>query len=446
MYSFCKGILPRLLSIFVGLVVASTCLAAPTANPDNVVALKNEVVTLNVLANDTGEGVLLLGALGSSSNIFIDFSVDGMLEIKPFEDFVGRVTFVYSVVDDSLELDRGLVTIDFIDPESESALDSSSLDDVAPINQLMYSAAAALDGHSRSISQFLKLRQAGSTIGGDLAYWTAPQGGAAGDDTLPLGGVFVSLNRQSIDSKLGGEVGADVAGATLGADFNINSQWLVGGALGYSDGEQASTANSAGDAWNMDEKSLLAFTSLRAGRWLGEMQMGYSTAEFDTAKALAVDADAQFALIKGEYALTGQAWQIMPGASLKYRRNTVDSFSASNESGAIYYDDHSKSHLSGVLSLYGNYAFNFNWGVLMPQLTLASDYCIDSKQSGQGVNFDGQWSLLIPATEDKHQLSIDIGLGAMFMHGFSGFINYHQISQYDAYDQSGWSLGGRWEF
>ena len=136
----------------------------------------------------------------------------------------------------------------------------------------------------------------------------------------------------------------------------------------------------------------------------------------------------------------------MPGASLKYRRNAVDSFSASSESAVIHYDDHSKSHLSGVFSLYGNYAFNFNWGVLMPQLTLASDYCIDSKQSGQGVNLDGEWSLLIPATEDKHQLSIDIGLGAMFMHGFSGFINYHQISQYDAYDQSGWSLGGRWEF
>ena len=222
---FSGYLLIQVMAFFILQLTARNVLAAPIANPDNVVALKNEVVNLNVLANDTGEGVLLLGALGSSSNIFIDFSVNGDIEIKPFEDFVGRVTFVYTVIDDSLDLAQGLVTIDFIDPtpntDNEADPDPESLlqDDITPaLQSFMYSTAAALDGHSYSISQFLTLRNSEHRILRNMAYWRPRQGGAAGDSGGAKAGVFVSLKQQGLESKKVPDLEADITGATLGFD------------------------------------------------------------------------------------------------------------------------------------------------------------------------------------------------------------------------------------
>lgn len=430
--------------------LATLAKAEVSAQPDYIQALPGEVVEAFVLDNDSGTGELRLATFSVSVddryNAVIDNSRNSIV-VTPAEAFEGIILITYALRNDNFEEDYSSLTINYTygvgDNTGDGPISEGEQSSVERINQLALLSSAMLDTHSQGVARFLKLKQSSANTAEGMAYWSygAP-GGAAGDDLRPTGGLFVSLNRQIITPEGGAD--SKIGGATIGGDVQLNDNWLVGAALGFSNAEQ----NSSGI--DVSEKSLLAFSAFNWGAWLGELQFGGSdvTADLQQGKGLPVNLDgrAQFALAKLEYSFACSGWQVMPGFSVKHQRTAMDGYALGDEQSNFTVDDFSQTQTRGVLSLYSSYAVTMSWGVLIPQLTIASDYRISSNHQGRMSNHNGEWLSAIQAKQDSHHVTGDIGIGFWFVRGFSGFINYHQISRNDTYSQSGWNIGARWEF
>ena len=426
--------------------------AAPQAENDSRQAPQNIPVVVDVLSNDAGDGVLTLVNFSQPAKGIAEVSrgAGGGLRVVPNLNYWGEVNFTYQISDSSGELSQANVTITITRTQSDNDVltQTLSLNTIAQINQ------ESLASHSRALSQFARTRE-NQNQQGQWVYRGPALGAAAGDSPLALGGIFVSLNSSQLDSEASGYNSAaetQITGATLGADFNVNTAWTLGGAVGFS---SADAGNNTGEAVaTVDEKSLLGFASYRYKHWLAEWQLVVSNSDItgrggDTLGGLAYSTDGKssYALGKLEYAFANKQWQLMPGFSVHYQRNALAAFTAPQVGRTTDYAGQTTSHLLGALSLYADYALTFNWGVLLPQVTLASEYCIDKSNQNTQVTVNGE-NFTLPAAQvyDSHQIAIDAGLAVLLTHGFSGFVNYHHLAKNQLYSTQAWQVGARWEF
>ena len=426
---------------------ATSAWAAPAAQDDARQAPQNIPVVVDVLSNDSGDGVLTITDFTQPANgvALVSFGVGGGVRVVPNQNFWGRITFSYRITDDSGEFSQAQVSI----VVERTQADADVLGQTLPLNTVVQINREALAGHSRAVSQFNRTREAQSQQG-QWVYRGASLGGAAGDSLLALGGLFVSLQTSQLNSDATGyqrASDADISGATIGADFNLNTQWLVGGAVGVSSAQVDTPAGAA--IADTDEQSLLGFASYRHKSWLAEWQVGVSSS--DTAGkgdlVYSMQGQSSFALGKLEYAFANKHWQLMPGFSLQYQRNQLDGFNTQTAGRNTDYAAQTTSHWLGAFSLYGDYAFTFNWGVVIPQLTLASEYCIDKSRQNSVITInDEPFAAMAAQAYDSHQLTTDAGVALLLTHGFSGFINYHHLAKNKLYSAQAWQAGVRWEF
>ena len=426
---------------------AANAWAAPVAQDDARQAPQNIPVVVDVLSNDSGDGVLTIADFTQPANGAAQVSrgAGGGLRVVPNQNFWGRITFSYRITDDSGEFSQAQVSL----VVERTQTDADALAQTLPLNTVVQINREALAGHSRAVSQFNRTRKAQSQQG-QWVYRGANLGGGAGDSPLALGGLFVSLQASQINSDTAGyqrAFDADISGATIGADFNLNTQWLVGGAVGASAAQVDTPAGAA--IAETDEQSLLAFASYRHKSWLAEWQVGVSSSDTTGKGGLVYSMQGQssFGLGKLEYAFAGKQWQLMPGFSLQYQRNHLEAFNTQTAGRNTNYAAQTASHWLGAFSLYGDYAFTFNWGVVIPQLTLASEYCIDKSSQNSVITInDEPFSVMAAQAYDSHQLTIDAGVALLLTHGFSGFINYHHLAKNKLYSTQAWQAGIRWEF
>ena len=421
------------LSVLIGISLhlqAPIASAAPITAPDVRQVRQGATVIVDVLSNDQGDGALQIVGFTQPQGGRVSENPGGGLQLALMQDFFGDLSFTYEVQDDSGEVSQGVVSVKVV----RSASDSLALQDSVSIGSLAATQMQLLRSHSAAVSQWLKLSSADAG------------GGSAGDGLIPLGGVFASVHRQSLDSALvqgGGVQETDIQGLTVGADWNIGEQWVLGGALGLNSADSPMSEAEQ----TTDETSLLIFGQFHYGAWLAEGQVGFSQSGIEQVgtSSFATEGDAQFALVKAEYRFSGRAWQLLPGISFASNTSQVDAFSQQVGARQVMYSDFERKHVNATASLYGDYAVATSWGVLLPQLTIASHYCVDESEDGQALQINGEAFLAQSAGDDQY-ITLDAGIAFWLTHGLSGFVNYHRIERNSLLDLQGVNLGARWEF
>lgn len=409
---------------------ASVAKAAPVATQDFRQVLQGATVIIDVLSNDSGDGALEIISFGQPQGGVVSKNDGGGLLLALASDFFGELTFTYTLQDDSGELTQGVVSVSVV----RNVADIEVVQGTVSARALAATQTQLLQSHSAVVSQWLKVSQAGD------------KGGNAGDGLIPLGGLFASIHGLTLESNLHNGVAAqttDIQGVTLGADWNLGEQWLLGAAVGMNKTDTPTVDTEQ----TLDETSLLLFGQYRYGQWLAEGQLGFSQSNIEQAGASAFTTDgaSQFALVKTEYRFAGGAWQIMPGLSLAHEASQVDSFTQQMGARQVAYDEFDNRHLRAVASFYGDYAFSIEWGVLLPQLTLSSHYCVGSSSDNQNIWVNGQ-PFSMQDNEEAHFITLDAGVAFWLTHGLSGFVNYHRMERHQSQDLHGVNLGVRWEF
>lgn len=404
--------------------------AAPTSVADARQVMQGSTVIIDVLSNDQGDGVLQIVGFTQPRGGVVTTNPGGGLQLSLASDFFGSLSFTYEVVDDSGEASQALVSVTVV----RGTNDRFAVQDAVSVSALVATQTQLLRSHSNAVSQWLKLSS------------TNRDGGSAGEGIIPLGGVFASIHRQSLDSALlqgHNSQSTDIQGVTLGADWNFGEHWVLGAGVGMN-----STDAQMSDAeQTTDEASLLLFGQYHHGPWLAEGQLGFSQSDIEQtgASAFTTSGDSQFALLKTEYRIAGDAWQVMPGLSFANNTSQVDGFSQYVGTRHMTYSNHEQRHFNASISLYGDYAVSTSWGVVLPQFSIASHYCVDSDDADQGLQVNGE-IFALDRKEDAQHITLDAGVAFWLTHGVSGFVNYHRVERNALLDLQGVNLGVRWEF
>jgi outer membrane autotransporter protein len=194
----------------------------------------------------------------------------------------------------------------------------------------------------------------------------------------------------------------------------------------------------------------VTFAAYQYQRWQAEGQLGYSKTSAqsngaDLSQQFEMDGNLSFALIKFEYLLNLGGFQLQPGLEARHQRGQRDAFSDATQ--ATRYSAQSTNDTFAALSLQTSYQYNLEFGVISPQITLASEYSLSDDADPLWVSVDGElFSLPTFANRDDQSLLLDAGVGIVLRHGFSGFINYHQLFDQRAYGVKSVQVGGRLEF
>lgn len=296
-------------------------------------------------------------------------------------------------------------------------------------------------------------------------------GGAAGDEVVTDWGIFVNGNL-----KFGGKDASDIntgyefeiLGLTLGADYRINDQLVVGGSLGYG----VSDVDYGNDSGGMDTDSLSGsmFTSYYhpSGAYLDGL-VNYAQDNYDSVRRIqyevasdSVDRTAQGTTdgdqvsvgINSGYDFNFGGWTMGPHLNMYYLDVSVDVMA---ETGAgslntVVKNNDSQS-FTATLGGHFSYAWNHDWGVLIPYLRL--DYVrefIDDAEVLE-VRFIDDPNVLEPVapiylTTDRPEANYAtwaIGASGQFTHGISGFLEYQSTEGYTGLTVHDISAGIRME-
>ncbi|MDZ7923974.1 MAG: autotransporter domain-containing protein [Marinagarivorans sp.] len=422
------------------------------AGDDYLVATPGQTVVVEVLANDFNNdhhGDIALTVFGIaliSGQAELALQPDNTVLVTPAADFEGRVEFSYYARNLIGHNATAIAVVDYSPPKTALSPDviAAMSSTFAVLNQL---SAQAAQNHQRVVSQVLNM---GDQASGNLVYRKqAPLGAAAGDGLLPVGGVFVSVDATRLNTKTPSASKTNLQSLTAGADINFGRQWVVGAAFGASTAEIKSPQNNVAVV-DFDELSLVGFAAYQYQRWQAEGQLGYSKTSAQSNgtnlnQQFEMDSNLSFALVKLEYLLNLGGFQLQPGIEARHQRGQRDAFSDATQT--TRYSAQNTNDTFAALSLQASYQYNLEFGVISPQITLASEYSLTDDADPLWVSVDGeQFSLPTLTNRDDQSLLMDAGVGIVLRHGFSGFINYHQLFDQRAYGVKSLQLGGRWEF
>jgi outer membrane autotransporter protein len=278
-----------------------------------------------------------------------------------------------------------------------------------------------------------------------------PLGSAAGDTEELQGrwGAFINGNvnfgeKDGTDRETGFDF--DTTGITLGLDYRFNSQFIAGGALGFS--RYDSDYDEASGNLEMDAVSLSAYgTYFQDGNIYvdGLIQLGSNS--YDTKRRInAAGAPDQFGEgdtdgmeyafnISAGYEYRHDAMILSPYARLSYTRAEIDAYTekASNPTttgfGSVLYIDDQEVD-STVLVLGGNasYTISTTNAVLIPQLRFEWEHEFedDSRYINARFVYDPTSTVFTIETDevDRDYFNFGIGLSAVFAQGRTGYLFY----------------------
>ncbi|MFO1351111.1 MAG: autotransporter domain-containing protein [Gammaproteobacteria bacterium] len=292
-------------------------------------------------------------------------------------------------------------------------------------------------------------------------------GGSAGAaDVLGGGGrlgVFVN-GRLDVGShdRTGREAGYDfdTKGITLGADYRISDQFVVGGAFGYSDtGTDFDTSGG-----NLDAHGLTASlygTFYTDNNLYIDAILGYGHSRYDTKRNLrypgvntSTHGDTDGNQWSASLTLGGdfnrEAWLFSPYARLDYIRASIDGFRESGGLGlGLAIADQDITSLSSVLGTRVSRSISFNWGVLTPTASIEWEHEFKDGSRRLTSRFLEDPSVPFSITTDdpdRNYFNIGIGAAAVFPNGRSGFISYEGVFGQDDFETHTIQAGIRLEF
>lgn len=234
---------------------------------------------------------------------------------------------------------------------------------------------------------------------------------------------------------------ADTRGLMLGINYRIRTNLDVGVALDYSSFE-AEYDSSDLDS-NVYSLNGFAFWSMQDSISL-DMTLGYSTGSMTTHRTIQLNeaegdtnSNHYFLSTQVQYTYNRKALTALPYARLEYIAVEVDDYSETGNT--LWLMNVGKQKLDQVSFSVGvdtTYAFNFDWGVMVPSLNLSA--INEGNQDFEPVTFDlvndgGSNSVFQLRADGEDNLYFKIGANSVFVlqGGLSTFIGFQFLEGYD---------------
>lgn len=295
-------------------------------------------------------------------------------------------------------------------------------------------------------------------------------GGSAGDDDYPFARAAWFLSAQLEDSdkeKTRWENGFDsrLHALTLGFDYRLDSELVLGAAAGWT---RSDLQYKAGDgSVDTDTATAIVFATQNLEHWSNELQLGYNRNNFEMyrniryqsrVENMQTDAfsettgDQLFVSAQSQYFWSLQALSLAPQLKLNYVDGTIEGYADKNAMGfeTVLTDQH-LSQLTVELGLQAQYAANFNWGVLLPQVEVRASSEMRSDQDAVRGAFAfspiaNQTFVMQAEENDRKYYNVAVGTTFVVPNGISGFLRYDQLFGYENFSSSRVEAGLRLEF
>lgn len=277
-------------------------------------------------------------------------------------------------------------------------------------------------------------------------------GGAAGDAQTSPFGVFLSLHRESVEHDRTDRESAyeyDNDGFTLGSDYRVSQNLLVGAALGW--GQNDLSFSESGGGVDADAYNLTGYGSYYIGNFGLDMQVGYGAGDYNTKRRINyTESGSEFsATAKGEtdskqlnlalqasVMFNSGALSVQPFLRLNYSNTEIDSFDETGGEGwSVHVGEQNLDQMTTSAGFEATYPVSYNWGVLQPSFQASA--VSESSTNFGPVKFhfigdsDATKFELSPDGEDSLYYIFNLGAVAVMKNGVSAFIDYQQNVSYD---------------
>ncbi|MDX1656236.1 MAG: autotransporter outer membrane beta-barrel domain-containing protein, partial [Candidatus Competibacteraceae bacterium] len=384
-----------------------------------------------------------------------------------------------------------------LDPNLPQALEAISPEEVvAPAD----TAQGGATGQTRRVGARLKALRSGATpisldrvtfhledgrvLGAADLNRLLGSGGAAGDgqdspETLEASfgpwGVFVDGNiglgdKDPTASETGYEF--EVYSLTLGADYRLNRETILGAALDYA--RTDTELDQDGGQVDSDSLTLNLYGSYYPGeRWFVDGLVGYGRLDFDQQRriryALATgtqvnqsadadyDGDQWIVSLGTGYNLERGALSFGPEGRLQYTRTELDAFrerignpDAPGGGLAVAMEEQDVESLTLNLGGQASYALSQSWGVLVPQARL--EWVHEFRDDSRGITGRfaedpaGERFTIRTDDPDRNYFNLGLGASAVFPGGLNAYAYYEAVLGYEDLDHQSLGVGVRWEF
>lgn len=284
------------------------------------------------------------------------------------------------------------------------------------------------------------------------------------DDRLGVyvNGEFSKGQRINTGRELGYD--ADNAGLTIGADYRLTDQFLMGAAFGYADDKSQFKLN-RGQLLNRGYSGSIYGSYSVTDNFFVDGIFTYTHNDYDSERRLKFPSAGKYVLgssysdHQGDQqrlsAGAGYQWPMGPwtlglNARSEYGRVNIDPYAESGETPYNLRFD--KQFQQSVLSSLGwqvNYVYSTPWAVLQPQLNLDwwHEFMNNSRTilayKANGPAYPGKIRTNDP---DRDYLTLRAGVSAVFAHGLSSFMQYETLleNRYDTLHTA--RVGVRWDF
>ena len=286
-------------------------------------------------------------------------------------------------------------------------------------------------------------------------------GGNAGSELVSNGRFSAFFSGSMVDGDQGNtdfEVGYSLTTDhyTLGADLQLNGEWLIGFAYGTTETELEYSSD-FDDRTENDSDHYILYASWYQADFAVDMTLGYSSGEFETQRQLPdaiatgkTDNEMLYASISGTFDFGQGGWTYGPLAKLDYVDGQIDAFAEEGESAwkAEFNDQDVKSSIYSVGG-HVSYAQSFRWGVVVPYAQALWRYELENDRDlivGRFTVNPTEDFTITPDDPDRSWYEVSAGLSAVFPHGISAFVSYEEVISYADTDLYTISAGARLEF
>lgn len=322
----------------------------------------------------------------------------------------------------------------------------------------------------------------------------ASGGGASADmaDGFSRWGGFLNGSYGWGDKEATGNENAfDIDGyeITLGADYRVNDQWVVGTVAGYSNGEIdfQQVENIVVDGGiTVDGVSFLPFVLFQKETYYASLSAGYQSVSFDSDRFIKyaslnpdipstnsrtqsnTDSDTYSAYGSVGYTYIRNAFQVEPYLQFDYMDISIDGFTErdlNNDGFDLDVADQEFNSFEGVLGVSGRYTFQPSFSVITAyiDLELHHEFENDAREidaryrNGISTNSATQFSVLTDELDDQYYV-IAVGASAVvragrqteaggpIVGGVQAFITYQTVEDLDFYSLQSITAGVCYEF
>lgn len=281
-------------------------------------------------------------------------------------------------------------------------------------------------------------------------------GGAAGDESiLAKIGVFASVQIEDADKKSSNaESGFDYTAnaLTVGADYAFSSDWVVGGAFGWT-GNELEYKNGDGSV-ESDIYNAIAYSTYNRQNFTFDTQLGYGGSQIDLTRNISygepgnefnattrgeTSGQEWFLSMQTQYLWSLDAWTLYPRASLNYSTSKVNGYADTDAGGwDVILSDQKVERWTFNGGLQATYAINTNWGVIVPNADVSMIADIKTDQDLVTGRFayapaDSPAFVLGAEEPDSVYYQIGVGFSALLPRGMSAFAGLRQTVGYTDY-------------